>query len=109
MPGFVQGGQKPNAKPSPLYEWSDLCRQLLLWLGLADPAACIFESINADSDREQLGIILLSWRDRFGNEAVLIRDALKRISFDDELWGFIRDIARDESSGGSVKWKAQVL
>ena len=121
------------------YEWSDLCRQPLLWLGLPDPAVCIFESISADPDREQLGMILVGWRDRFGNEAVLIRDALKRISFDDELWEFIRDIAaekdgsinknrlgwwlkrnegrvvnglrfvRDESSRGSVKWKAQVL
>ncbi|MGY6278123.1 death domain-containing protein [Methylomonas sp. MgM2] len=82
-------------------DWSNLCRQPLLWLGLHDPAACIFESMLDDPDREQLGQMLHSWHDRFGNEAVMIRDALKRISFDEAAFlDVIKDIAGEKD--GSI-------
>ncbi|AKH38308.1 MULTISPECIES: hypothetical protein [Nitrosomonas] len=45
-------------------EWSDYCRQSLLCLGLPDPAACIFEYINDDSDRELLGDFLQAWHNK---------------------------------------------
>ncbi|WP_190303167.1 death domain-containing protein [Methylomonas rhizoryzae] len=89
------GHPKTECKNIATYtDWSNLCRHPLLWLGLPDPAASMFESMLEDPDREQLGHMLHGWHDRFGNEALMIRDALKRIGFDDEpLWDVINDIA----------------
>jgi len=36
-------------------DWSDLCRQPLLWLGCADPTASVFEAMTEDPDRGDLG------------------------------------------------------
>jgi len=134
------GRPKNECKTLATYsDWSDFCRHPLLWLGLPDPATCIFESITEAPDREQLGLILLEWREKFGNEAIMIRDVLKCISTDDQLWELISDIASDkggeinknrfgwwlkrqagrvvngirfvkvESNRGSAKWRAQLL
>ena len=49
---------RPIAEVKPLAtftEWSTLCRQPLLWLGCADPAANVFSSMDDDPDREILG------------------------------------------------------
>lgn len=96
------GHPKTECKNIATYsDWSNLCRQPLLWLGLPDPAACIFESMLDDPDREQLGHMLHCWHDRFKNEAVMIRDALKRISFDEEAFlDVIKDIAGEKD--GSI-------
>jgi hypothetical protein len=96
------GRPKTECKNIATYsDWSNLCRQPLLWLGLPDPAACMFESMLDDPDREQLGHMLHGWHDRFKNEAVMIRDALKRISFDEEAFlDVIKDIAGEKD--GSI-------
>ena len=39
-------------------EWSDLCRQPLLWLGLKDPASVVFESMAYDPSRLELDSFL---------------------------------------------------
>jgi putative DNA primase/helicase len=57
-------------------EWSDYCRQSLLWLSLPDPAACIFEYINDDPDRELLGNFLQAWHNRFGKTATLVKEVV---------------------------------
>lgn len=57
-------------------EWSDYCRQSLLWLEFPDPAACIFESMNNDPDRESLGDLLQAWHDKFGKTATLVKEAV---------------------------------
>jgi hypothetical protein len=79
-------------------EWSDSCRQPLLWLGMADPAAAIFESVMDDPNREQLGLMLHGWHDKFGNRAVMLREVLKTISDKDEnLSDAIQDIAGERN------------
>jgi hypothetical protein len=57
-------------------DWSDYCRQSLLWLGLPDPAACIFEAMNNDPDRELLGEFLQAWFAIFGKTPALVKDAI---------------------------------
>ena len=56
-----------NCRPLVGYEnWSELCRQPLLWLGLPDPTGSVFEAMADDPDRDTLdrqsppGIALLS-------------------------------------------------
>ena len=39
-------------------DWSELCRQPLLWLGCSDPAVSVFEAMADDPDRETLGRLL---------------------------------------------------
>lgn len=60
-------------------EWSDLCRQPLLWLGRADPAESVFESIADDPDRELLGRMLRGWFAAFGKTAAMVRDAVRTV------------------------------
>ncbi|SDW99710.1 putative DNA primase/helicase [Nitrosomonas communis] len=57
-------------------EWSDYCRQSLLWLGLPDPAACIFKYINDDPDRELLSDFLQAWHNKFGKTATLVKEVV---------------------------------
>ncbi len=57
-------------------DWSDYCRQPLLWLGLPDPAACIFEAMNDDPDRELVGDFLQAWFAKFGKTPALVKDAI---------------------------------
>lgn len=58
-------------------EWSDLCRQPLLWLGCDDPINSIFESIAEDPDREVLGQLLVVWWAVFGKSGTMVRDAIR--------------------------------
>ena len=74
-------------------DWSDYCRQPLLWLGLADPAVCIFESMNDDPDREQLGEFLRLWFDQFGNSPTSVKDLTSLFTSSEELREIIGDIA----------------
>lgn len=78
-------------------DWSDLCRQPLLWLGLPDPAMSIFETIEGDPDRELLTRLLNSWQVVFGNAPTMVREAVQksRIELDDnkELKEILHDIA----------------
>ncbi len=78
-------------------EWSDHCRQPLLWLGLEDPTESVFLAMNEDPDRETLGRILSAWQDVFGTKAAMVRDAVNSNSeFNDahvELREVLRDIA----------------
>ena len=78
-------------------DWSDLCSQPLLWLGLADPTESVFLAMAEDPDRETLGRILTAWQSVFGKTAAMVRDAVKQASaFGDEhveLREVLRDIA----------------
>ena len=91
-------------------DWSDLCRQPLLWLGLPDPTASVFEAMAEDPDRETLGRLLTAWRSAFGKTAAMVRDAVKRVSmFHDaypELGEVMRDIAdeRGEINRRKLGW-----
>jgi hypothetical protein len=57
-------------------DWSDLCRQPLLWLGLADPTASVFAAMAEDPERELLGRLLAAWHAIFGNSSTMIRDVI---------------------------------
>ncbi|MDD5580046.1 MAG: hypothetical protein PHY16_12305 [Methylobacter sp.] len=88
-------------------DWSDYCRQPLLWLGSPDPAACIFEAMNDDPDRELLGEFLQEWFAKFGKAPTLVKDAInaaqaRGINFDysnETLLEAINDIAGERGGG----------
>ena len=61
-------------------DWSALCRQPLLWLGLADATASVFKAMAEDPDRETLSRLLTAWQAVFGKTAAMVRDAVKRAS-----------------------------
>ncbi|ABE43850.1 hypothetical protein Bpro_1919 [Polaromonas sp. JS666] len=61
-------------------EWSDLCRQPLLWLGRPDPAHAVFEGMANDPDRELLGRVLAGWHAHFGSKPMLVREVVTRTS-----------------------------
>ena len=91
-------------------DWSDLCRQPLLWLGLADPTESVFQAMAEDPDRETLGRLLTAWQSVFGSTPAMVRDAVKQASpFHDEhveLREVLHDIAdeRGEINRRRLGW-----
>jgi hypothetical protein len=91
-------------------DWSDLCRQPLLWLNCADPTVSVFEAMAEDPDRETLGRLLTAWQLVFGKTPAMVRDAVKQASvFHDEhveLREVLRDIAdeRGEINRRKLGW-----
>ena len=74
---IVAGRPQTPVKPLATYtEWSDLCRQPLLWLGHKDPAESIFCTIQQDPDREILRHLLHFWYHCFNNRSTMVRDAI---------------------------------
>ena len=66
-------------KPLASYgQWSTWVRQPLLWLGLSDPAECVFRQLAQDPDRETLGRLLHAWQAAFGQSPSMIREAVNR-------------------------------
>lgn len=59
-------------------DWSDLCRQPLLWLGMADPTESVFEAMAEDPDRDMLLRLLDAWLLVFGKTGAMVRDAMRR-------------------------------
>ncbi|MCB1950319.1 hypothetical protein, partial [Nitrosomonas sp.] len=88
-------------------EWSDLCRQPLLWLGCADPTDSVFESICEDPDREVLNRLITSWHATFGKSEAMVRDAIRKSntpSIENEaLSDVLHDIAGDRDGINSRK------
>jgi hypothetical protein len=76
-------------------DWSDLCRQPLLWLGLADPTDSFFKAMAEDPDRETLGRILTAWQGAFGKTAAMVRDAVKQASSSGDEHVELREVLRD--------------
>jgi hypothetical protein len=80
-------------------DWSDLCRQPLLWLGCTDPTASVFEAMTEDPDRETLGRLLTAWQAAFGKTPAMVRDAVKQAAVSQkehqELGEVLRDIAEE--------------
>ncbi len=108
---IVNGRPKAICKALAGYgDWSDLCRQPLLWLGCADPTVSVFEAMAEDPDRETLARLLTSWFAVFGKTPAMVRDAVKQaITFNDEnaeLREVLRDIAdeRGEINRRKLGW-----
>jgi hypothetical protein len=76
-------------------DWSDLCRQPLLWLSCADPAASVFEAMAEDPDRETLGRLLVAWHAVFGRTPAMVRDVLKEVSANHEKHVELREVLHD--------------
>lgn len=94
---IVAGRPKSECKPLASYgEWSDLCRQPLLWLGLPDCTESVTEAMTEDPDREILGRFLHAWKDSFGSTPKMIRDVVCQENT--ELHEVINDIAGDKQS-----------
>lgn len=87
-------------------EWSDLCRQPLLWLGCADPIASVFEAMTEDPDRETLARLLTAWQSVFGKTPARVRDAVKQADVHAELHEALHDIAgeRGEINRRKLGW-----
>lgn len=74
---LVNGRPYTDCKPYGSYgQWCDWIRQPLLWLGVPDPVAKVFESMETDPDRETLGRLMTAWRAAFGREATMVRTAV---------------------------------
>lgn len=94
---IVAGRPKTQCKALAGYdEWSDLCRQPLLWLGQPDPAEAIFEAMADDPDRDTLGRLLNAWYLCFGHKATMVREAVNCETFSEagqKLQEVLNDIA----------------
>jgi hypothetical protein len=76
-------------------DWSDLCRQPLLWLGLADATVSVFEAMAEDPDRETLGRLLTAWQSAFGKTAAMVRDAVKQAAAFHDANAELREVLHD--------------
>ncbi|MDD2743779.1 MAG: hypothetical protein PHV02_16050 [Rhodocyclaceae bacterium] len=83
-------------------DWSGYCRHSLVWLGLPDPAARIFEQMADDPDADVLRRFMSAWFECFGTRAAGVRDLVERSDFDPkgEVSSVIREIA--EERGGLI-------
>lgn len=105
----IAGKPETNCKSLASYgEWSNLCRQPLLWLGCADPTSSVFEALAEDPDRETLARLLDAWRAAFRTAPTMVREAINRINqiHDDELREVLHDIAseRGEINRRKLGW-----
>lgn len=97
---IVAGQPKYECRPVASYnDWSDLCRQPLLWLGLPDPAESMFTAMSDDPDRNMLGRLLQAWWENFGSTPRMVRDAVNKVqmSCNGELYEALKDIAQDKN------------
>jgi hypothetical protein len=108
---IIAGRPKTECKSLASYgDWSDLCRQPLLWLGCADPTASVFQAMTEDPDRETLARLLNAWFAGFGKTPAMVRDAVKQAHalYDEhaELREVLRDIAdeRGEINRRKLGW-----
>jgi len=76
-------------------DWSDLCRQPLLWLGCTDPAVSVFDAMAEDPDRETLGRLLTAWQMVFGKTPAMVRDAVKQAAAYLDEYGELREVLHD--------------
>ena len=107
----VAGRPKSGCKSLAGYgDWSDLCRQPLLWLGLADPTESVFEAMADDPDREILSRLLEAWFSVFRKTPAMVREAVKHATeycdVNVELREVLHDIAseRGEINRRKVGW-----
>ncbi len=92
----VAGRPKANAPSLAGFgEWSDLCRQPLLWLGRPDPITSLLSAMSEDPDRELLGRLLALWQQCFGSKPTMIREAVAHTAVPDgaELFEILTELA----------------
>lgn len=110
---IAEGKSMTSCKSLASYgQWSNLVRQPMLWLGLADPAQSVFETIADDPDREILGRLMHIWFNIFGKSPTMVRDVVKAVQEiaknDDyvELHEIITEIAEKQGriNRGRLGW-----
>ena len=96
---IVAGRPKTDCRSIAGYgDWSDLCRQPILWLGLSDATESVFKAMAEDPDRETLDRLLTAWESAFGRTAAMVRDAIRVSAFGEdhvELREVVHDIANE--------------
>jgi hypothetical protein len=93
---IVAGRPKSVCRPIAGYgDWSDLCRQPLLWLHCADPSASMFEAMAEDPDREILNRLLTAWQLVFGRMPAMVRDAMKQAQGTEDKNIELREVLHD--------------
>lgn len=96
---IVAGQPTTPCKPLASYgQWSAWVRQPLLWLGLPDPAARVFEQLAQDPDRESLGRLLHAWQGVIGNSPAMIREAVDKCdgyAASEELREALKEVAEE--------------
>lgn len=92
----VAGRPKTECRSMAGYgDWSDLCRQALMWLGLPDPADSVFAAVAEDPDRETLGRLLTAWQSVFGKTPAMVRDAAKKAGTFEDADGELREVLHE--------------
>ena len=79
-------------------EWSNLCRQPLLWLGCSDPTVSVFESMADDPDREMLSRLLSGWSIAFGKTPAMVREAIDQAHLFHGEHSMLREVLHDIAS-----------
>jgi len=93
---IVAGRPRTDVKTLNSYgEWSDLCRQPLLWLGRKDPAQCVFDIMAHDPDREYLGNFLAVWFTAYGTKATTIKTIVEDSLLNSDLREILVEVATD--------------
>lgn len=83
-------------------QWSDWCRQPLLWLGCPDPVESVFKALEDDPERQLLGRVLDGWQVRLGSGPVLAREvtqaAISKLAVDDDLHDSLIEVSGGQGS-----------
>jgi putative DNA primase/helicase len=93
--GWIQAGcPKSGKRPvNGFGQWADWCREPIVWLGLPDPCATMFATMNEDPDREQLGRVIDAWNKTFAHQAVMVRELIRRAADVADLHDALSDVA----------------
>lgn len=76
---IVAGSPETVVQPIVTYnDWSKWCRQVLLWLGLPDPATSLLRALDDDPDRQILRRFLHAWYDSFKSQNIKLREAIEK-------------------------------
>ena len=57
-------------------DWTDYCREPLVWLGMVDPAVGLIERLKDDPDLSPLRALLAAWHAQFEDRALTLRELL---------------------------------
>jgi hypothetical protein len=105
---------KPKAKVDNIVsysgDWSNYCRQPLLWLGLTDPATTLLDQLKNDPDAEKLSDLMTEWYREFGSIPVTVRkvvDLVVNSSDADALYDALAEfpiIERGAFNPGKLGW-----
>jgi hypothetical protein len=79
-------------------EWSDWCRQPLLWLGYRDPASNMFDALKFDPAKDELERVMEAWNEVFGISPASSKDAVRKSESVECLRDALLDVAEGRPS-----------